>query len=233
MTSSAPSADSRTLTVQMPFSLVATTTAPKWLWPIVNLISIVVSPIDARQHGTTMPLGPAIPQRKIIRPSSNSSSRMKATSRAQLKIALYTLGAWAAIALLFYCQRAYLVAAAWRTPVRDRLLLEVSIVWGSWALLTAVVLYIVRRIPLSGDRQWSLLLHIPVGIGVALLHSAMVAAITPLFLWRPAFAPMRDMFRGRIASAIAFDTVVYLLVAAVLYAILYAARSREREIAAA
>jgi two-component system, LytTR family, sensor kinase len=117
--------------------------------------------------------------------------------------------------------------------VRDRLWLEISIVWGSWALLTGLVLYIVRRIPLGGERQWLLVLHIPFGIGVALLHSALVAAITPLFLWRPAFAPMRDMFRGRIASTIAFDTIVYLLVAAVLYAILYAARSRQREVAVA
>ncbi|HEV7836882.1 MAG TPA: histidine kinase [Gemmatimonadaceae bacterium] len=155
---------------------------------------------------------------------------MTSRLRAQSRIAAYTLAAWAGIALLFYCQRAYLASAAYRTPVRDRLALEIGIVWGSWALLTGLVLYIVRRIPLQSDQQWRLLLHIPLGIAVALLHSALVAAITPLFLWRPAFAPMRDMFRGRIASAIAFDTVVYLLVAAVLYAILYAARSRQREL---
>ncbi|HUQ99327.1 MAG TPA: histidine kinase [Gemmatimonadaceae bacterium] len=177
--------------------------------------------------------GHAVAQREFTPVSSDLSGPMTGILRTQARIAVITIAAWAGIALLFYCQRAYLAAAAYRTPVRDRLFLEISIVWGSWALLTGLVLYTVRRIPLGGERQWLVLLHIPFGIGVALLHSALVAAITPLFLWRPAFAPMRDMFRGRIASAIAFDTVVYLLVAAVLYAIVYAARSRQREVAVA
>jgi hypothetical protein len=61
----------------------------------------------------------------------------------------------------------------------------------------------------------------------------LVAAITPLFIWKPSFLPIRDMFRDRLASAIAPDFLVYLFVAAVLYATGYAAQSRERQIAVA
>jgi DNA-binding LytR/AlgR family response regulator len=72
---------------------------------------------------------------------------------------------------------------------------------------------------------------VPIGIGVGLLHSLLVATITPLFIWRPSFLPIRDMFAGRLASAIAFETVVYFLVVAVLYAFVYASESRQRQIA--
>jgi hypothetical protein len=30
-------------------------------------------------------------------------------------------------------------------------------------------------------------LHVPIGIGVGLLHSLLVATTTPLFIWRPSF----------------------------------------------
>jgi two-component system LytT family response regulator len=39
------------------------------------------------------------------------------------------------------------------------------------------------------------------------------------------------MFAGRLASAIAFETLIYFLVVAVLYAFVYASRSSQREIA--
>src|SRR4029077_6667976 len=72
------------------------------------------------------------------------------------------------------------------------------------------------------------LLHVPIGIAVGLLHSLLVAAITPLFIWQPSFAPIRDMFAGRLASAIAGETLIYFLVGAVLYAFVYASESRQR-----
>jgi DNA-binding LytR/AlgR family response regulator len=145
-------------------------------------------------------------------------------------IAISTI-AWGAIAALFSLQRLYAVAAKGGVPVWSHLALEMSVVWGTWAILTPAILLIVRRLPLSLDHPRRVLLHLPIGVGVGMLHSLLVAAITPLFIWRPSFLPIRDMFAGRLASAIAFETLIYLLVAAVLYAVIYAAQSRERQIA--
>ncbi len=150
-----------------------------------------------------------------------------------MKIAAISLAAWTGLALIFYLQRLYFVSARGSGTAWNQLFLEVSIVWGTWAALTPLVLYIVRRISLSPEWPWRALVHVPTGIGVALLHSLLVAAVTPLFIWKPSFLPIRDIFRSRLASAIASDFLVYLLVAAVLYSILYAAQSRERQIAVA
>jgi two-component system LytT family sensor kinase len=152
---------------------------------------------------------------------------------ARIKIVAISLAAWTGLALIFYLQRLYFVSARGEGKVWSDPFLEVAVVWGTWAALTPLVLVIVRRIRLGTERPWWALFHFPAGIGVALLHSLLVAAITPLFIWKPSFLPIRDMFQGRLASAIASDFLVYLFVAAVLYAIAYAAQSREREIAVA
>ena len=50
-----------------------------------------------------------------------------------------------------------------------------------------------------------------------------------MFIWRPSFAPIRDMFAGRLASAIASETLIYFLVVAVLYVFVYASQSKQRQ----
>jgi hypothetical protein len=149
----------------------------------------------------------------------------------RLKLIAVAIAAWGGIAALFSLQRLYGVAAKGAAPIWDHLALEMIVMWGTWAILTPLIFFIVRRLPLPSEHPWRVLLHVPVGIGVGLLHSLLVATITPLFIWRPSFAPIRDMFAGRLASAIAFETLIYFLVVAVLYAFVYASRSSQREIA--
>ena len=149
----------------------------------------------------------------------------------RLRAVALSIAAWGAIAALFSLQRIYAVAAKGVTPRWDHLALEMGVMWGTWAILTPLIFFIVRRLPLPSEHPDRVLLHVPIGIGVGLFHSLLVAAITPLFIWRPSFAPIRDMFAGRLASAIAGETLIYFLVVAVLYAFVYASQSRQRQIA--
>lgn len=156
---------------------------------------------------------------------------MKDELPRRVRIITISIAAWGGIAALFSLQRLYAVAAKGVVPVWHHLVLEMSVMWGTWAILTPLIFFIVRRLPLPSEHPGRVLLHVPIGIGVGLLHSLLVAVITPLFIWRPSFAPIRDMFAGRLASAIAFETLVYFLVVAVLYAVIYASQSRQRQVA--
>jgi len=147
----------------------------------------------------------------------------------RVRLIAISVGAWAGIAALFSLQRVYGFAARGVDPVWDRLALEMAITWGGWAILTPVILLAVRRVPLPSDNAWRLVLHLPIGVGVGLLHSLIVATITPLFIWRPSLLPIRDMFAGRLASVIASETLIYFMVAAVLYAWIYATAARDRQ----
>jgi len=146
------------------------------------------------------------------------------------RIIAISLAGWASVAALFSLQRLYAVAAKGVAPRWDYLILEMGVGWGVWALLTPLIFLIVRRLPLPSEHPRRVLLHVPIGITVGLLHSFFVAAITPLFIWRPSFAPFRDMFAGRLASAVASETLIYFLAAAVLYASIYASQSRQRQL---
>jgi two-component system, LytTR family, response regulator len=145
----------------------------------------------------------------------------------RLRLTGISIGAWTGIAALFSFQRLLALAVRGTDPAWGRLALEMTITWGGWALLTPLISLIVRRLPLRFDKPWRPILHVPAGIGVGLLHSLVVATITPLFIWRPSFLPMRDMFTGRLVSAVAFETLIYFMVAGVMYAYIYAARLRE------
>jgi DNA-binding LytR/AlgR family response regulator len=149
----------------------------------------------------------------------------------RLKNLTVAAAAWAGIAALFLVQRVFAVAMKDAAPVWERLALEVAVIWGTWALLTPLILFFVRRLPLSSDHPWGMLAHVPIGIGIGLLHSLLVSTILPLLLWRPSLEPIRDMFAGRLAGAIAFETLIYFLVAAIIYASIHATESRQREIA--
>jgi DNA-binding LytR/AlgR family response regulator len=150
---------------------------------------------------------------------------------SRLRIVTISLVAWGGIATLFSLQRLYGVATRGLDPTWDRLALEMIITWGGWAVLTPLIFLIVRRAPLPSDNPRRILLHVPIGLGIGLLHSLIVATITPLFIWRPSLLPIRDMLAGRLASAIAFETLIYFMVAAVLYACIYATEARQRQIA--
>lgn len=139
------------------------------------------------------------------------------------------VAAWSAIAGIFLAQRLFALAMRGLSPAWDRLAIDMVVNWGGWAILTPLILFVVRRLPLPEDRP-RLVLHLPIGIGVGLAHSLIVATIMPLFLWRPSLLPIRDMFAGRLASTVAFETVIYFMVAAALYAWIYAAESHHLEL---
>ena len=150
----------------------------------------------------------------------------------RLRLLTISVAAWAGIAVLFLVQRLYGATQRGLHPIWDLLALELSVTWGGWALLTPLIFLIVQRLPLRADRPRHLLLHLPIGVGVSLLHSLLVAAITPLFIWRPSWLPIRDMFAGRLASTIASETLIYFMVAAALYAWIYATTTGQRPVAA-
>jgi len=149
------------------------------------------------------------------------------------RVFLLSAVAFTALAVLFAFQRHYSAISMGDQAKWSDAFIGAFIVWWSWALLTPLIVRIARAIPISADRPWVAALQLPASIGVAVLHALMVATITPQFYYRPSFAPIRDMFRGRLSSALAFDMVVYFFIAAVIYMIRYAVESRRREIASA
>ena len=146
----------------------------------------------------------------------------------RLRFTAICLAAWTGVALLFSIQHLVGFAVKGTSPAWDRVALGALIPWGAWALLTPLIALAVKRLPLT-YRPQRLLLHLPIGIGVGLLHSLIVASITPLFLWRPSFLPIRDMLAGRLASTIALETLIYLMVAAALYAWSYATEAQRHD----
>ena len=161
-------------------------------------------------------------------PDAASESRSKSVWIGVAVVAAYT-----SIAVLFALQRYAGDSALGRDAVWRDAILQALIVWWSWAILTPMIIGIAHRIPISSTRIWPIAAHVPAGIAVTILHALLVAAITPQFYYQPAIAPIRDMFRGRLASALAFDTIIYFLIVAVVYIIGYVRDSRRREIEAA
>ena len=140
---------------------------------------------------------------------------------------------YVALAVLFGLQRFVAERTSGGNPVWRDVMLGAAVTWLSWGALTPLIVVIGRRLPLSLDRPWVLAAHLPVGLSVVVLHALIVATVVPQFYWRPDIAPSRDMFRGRLSSALAFDMIVYFLILAVVYLVRYTRESRERRIAAA
>src|SRR5437868_248354 len=103
------------------------------------------------------------------------SSPMISFARNELPGPLRTIGlslaAWTSVAALFFLQRLYAFAAKGVAPMWDHVVLEATIVWGTWALLTPLIFVIVRRLPLPSEHPRRVLLHAPIGILVGLFHS--------------------------------------------------------------
>jgi two-component system, LytTR family, sensor kinase len=148
------------------------------------------------------------------------------------RLALTAAFVFTTVAVLFALQRYVAESAVGGQPMWRNALLQALIVWWTWGLLTPLIAWVVRRLPISQGRLWTIAIHIPAGLAVTALHALGVAVITPQFYYQPAFAPIRDMFRGRLSTALAFDTIVYFLIVAVIYIISYVRESRRREIAA-
>ena len=158
------------------------------------------------------------------------SIRLKEALPRRLQLIGIAIAAWTGIAGIFLAQRLFAFAMRGVSPAWDRLALEIIVNWGAWAILTPLILFAVHRLPLRSDNRSRLVLHLPIGVGIGLAHSVVVATITPLFLWRPSLLPIRDMLAGRLASTIAFETLIYFMVAGVLYAWIHANEWRRLEL---
>ena len=164
---------------------------------------------------------------------SLDSGEGNSSRNGRWRIILLSAGAFTALALLFALQRYYAESANGQNPKWSNALVGALVVWWSWALISPLIVAIARKIPISAERPWLAGLQLPASVAVAVLHALIVATVTPQFYYRPSIAPIRDMFRGRLTSALAFDMVVYFLILAVVYVIRYAAESRRREVASA
>jgi sensor histidine kinase YesM len=141
--------------------------------------------------------------------------------------------AFTALAVLFGIQRYIAETVARDNPKWSNAFIGAFVVWWSWGLLTPLVAKMARMVPITVEPRAKLALHVPAALAITVLHALLVATVTPQFYWRPSIAPIRDMFRGRLSSALAFDTLIYFFILAVIYVVHYAAESKRREIAQA
>jgi signal transduction histidine kinase len=141
--------------------------------------------------------------------------------------------AFTALAVLFGIQRYFAQNVSGDQATWSDAFIGTFVVWWSWGLVTPLIARMARSVPIATEPRAKLALHLPAALAVTVLHALLVAAITPQFYWRPSIAPIRDMFRGRLATALAFDTLIYFFILAVIYLLHYAAESKRREIAAA
>ncbi|HEY8164686.1 MAG TPA: histidine kinase [Gemmatimonadaceae bacterium] len=162
-----------------------------------------------------------------------SELRVRADSDRLWRMILVGVAVYTSLALLFALQRYVGESTAGRNPVWGDVLLQTTITWWAWGAVTPLVVIAARKLPLSSERRWMLAAHLPIAFGIVVVHALILSAIIPQFYWRPDIAPIRDMFRGRLSSALAFDTLVYCLILAVVYLVRYGRESRERRIAAA
>jgi two-component system LytT family sensor kinase len=108
--------------------------------------------------------------------------------------------------------------------------------WGSWALLTPIVLRLGRRFPLERS-AWArgLLVHLPACLAIAVAHIAFLIYLTLIFRpfgpeSRP--RPFWEMFVGRASSQFHIELLIYAATLGLGYAVSYYARFREREVRA-
>jgi sensor histidine kinase YesM len=108
--------------------------------------------------------------------------------------------------------------------------------WFIWILLTPIILWVVDRAPLEGP--WSVatvLLHLVVAVVVTMLHSALQNLIVLAFgiIRFPSLHALLAGLLGAGVRSLTFDLPAYGAILALLYAIGYYRRFRERERAAA
>lgn len=105
--------------------------------------------------------------------------------------------------------------------------------WGSWALLTPLVLWLGRRFPLErGSLGRSLLVHLPACVATAAARSAFITLLiqflTPFGAeQRP--QPFVERFFGNLTSQFHMNLLIYAATLGMSYAVSYYERYRERE----
>jgi two-component sensor histidine kinase len=103
--------------------------------------------------------------------------------------------------------------------------------WLIWALLTPMVVWVSRRVPLAW-RPAPILIHLACGIFCALVRSAGIRLVAHwLSPWGPDQPrPWLDVYLGTLSSNFHLDTLVYWAIVGVVHAIDSRRRLREREV---
>src|SRR5262245_57571734 len=122
----------------------------------------------------------------------------------------------ATLAAFLYSSHLYLYHRLRNNPISIGVAIAESMaVWYAWALLTPVVLYLARRFPLWNRRRWisSLLVHIPAGLLLALLHLALqTLADQVLVHGRANWPAIQNEFSILFARTYHFNVLVYSMI---------------------
>jgi hypothetical protein len=107
--------------------------------------------------------------------------------------------------------------------------------WLLWALVLPLVLLLVRRFPLAPFRWRALGMHLLAGTALGLVHGMLNGALywTVMAPYRPGTAPITAAMIGITSQFFFLNLVTYAAVVGAAHALAFAARLREREVAAA
>jgi len=110
-------------------------------------------------------------------------------------------------------------------------LLRNALGWGMWLVFLPLVERLAIHLPLRRASDWRrALAHTSIASALALVHSLAIAAIYPLFYYRPSLLAFSDVFRDRMVSAFVLDLFVYAAIVAVTQAAELRARHAETEL---
>jgi hypothetical protein len=110
-------------------------------------------------------------------------------------------------------------------------LLRNALGWGIWLVFLPVVQRLAIQLPVRRASDWRrVLAHASIASTLAVAHSLTIAAIYPLFYYRPSLLAFRDVFRDRMVSAFVLDLFVYAAIVAVTRAAELRARNAETEL---
>ena len=110
-------------------------------------------------------------------------------------------------------------------------LLRNALGWGLWLVFLPAVQRVAVRFPVRRAIDWRrVLAHAAIAASLAVMHSLIIAAIYPLFYYRPSLAAFSDVFRDRMVSAFVLDLFVYAAIVAVSRAAELRARHAETEL---
>lgn len=110
-------------------------------------------------------------------------------------------------------------------------LLRNALGWGIWLVFLPLVERLAIQRPVRRASDWRrVLAHTAIASALAVVHSLTIAAIYPLFYYRPSPAAFSDVFRDRMVSAFVLDLFVYAAIVAVTRAAELRARHAETEL---
>jgi hypothetical protein len=150
---------------------------------------------------------------------------------ARIKRAAVTGAWWSILVLAFSLYETF--GYHWRSmslTLGPRLLRN-ALGWGMWLVFLPVVERLAIHLPLRRGSDWRrVLAHASIASALALTHSLVIAAIYPLFYYRPSLLAFSDVFRDRMVSAFVLDLFVYAVIVAVTRAAELRARHAETEL---